>query len=79
MVPRLGGVGRLGGGEDLKLDALDCTQLLGPPVIDLPLACRGPNVLGPGIGQFVRVVISCPVIRETERERERERERDRES
>ena len=44
------GVGRLGGREDLKLDALDCTQPLGPPVIELPLACRGPNALGPGIG-----------------------------
>ena len=61
----LGGIGRLGSRGDLELDALDCTQLLGPPVIELPLARRGPNALGLGIGQPVRMVIPGPVTRGT--------------
>ena len=63
LVPRLGEVGRLGGRENFELDALDGTQLLGPPVIELPLARRGPNALGLGIGQSGRVVIPGPVTR----------------
>ena len=43
LVLRPSGVGRPGGREDLELDALGSTQLLGPPVIEPPLARRGPN------------------------------------
>ena len=41
---------------------MDRRQLPGPPVVELPLAGRGPDAFGPGVGQPVRLVVPVPVL-----------------
>ena len=52
----------LGSRQDLELNALDRRHLPDPPIIELPLSGRGPNALGQGVGQLVRLVVSVPVL-----------------
>ena len=59
---RSGRVRGLGRRQDLELNALGRLHLPGLPIIEIPLAGRGPDALGQGVGQPVRLVVPVPIL-----------------